>query len=232
MNPARPDGAPVLTIDGPSGAGKGAVSSRVALALGWNVLDSGAVYRCVALAALQRGLSADDESGLIALCRDLELVFEPGAQGIEVSLNGQPLGDALRAEEVGVMSSQVAAIPAVRAALLELQRSFQSEPGLVADGRDMGTVVFPDALVKVFLDASVKERARRRYQQLKDKGEDVTFDRLFRDLEARDRRDRERSASPTIPAEDAVVVDSTRLTLDEVVDRVGQLVRRRLDRMV
>ncbi len=234
MNASSQARAPVLTIDGPSGAGKGAVSSRVARALGWNVLDSGAVYRSVALAALQQGLSARDEAGLVELCRDLPLAFEAGEQGIEVILDGRPLGDALRAEQVSVMSSQVAAIPAVREALLDLQRSFQAEPGLVADGRDMGTVVFPDAEVKIFLDASVTERARRRYQQLKqkgqlkDQGEDVTFDRLFRDLEERDRRDRERAVSPTIPADDAVVVDSTRMTLDEVVNRVEQLVRQGL----
>ena len=234
MSGTRSVGAPVLTIDGPSGAGKGAVSSRVARALGWNVLDSGAVYRTVALAALQRDLSADDEGALVELCRDLRLAFRAGEEGIEVLLDDRAIGDALRAEQVGVMSSQVAAVPAVREALLDLQRSFQAAPGLVADGRDMGTVVFPDAEVKVFLDASVAERARRRYQQLKDKGrlkdkgEDVTFDRLFRDLEDRDRRDRERSVSPTIPADDAVVVDSTCRTLDEVVDRVEGLVRQRL----
>lgn len=228
MNQQSFESAPVLTIDGPSGAGKGAVSSRVARALGWNVLDSGAVYRSVALAALQRGLSADDESRLVELCRDLHLAFQSGEDGIEVILDGRPLGDALRAEKVGVMSSQVAAIPPVRKALLDLQRSFQVTPGLVADGRDMGTVVFPQAEVKVFLDASVAERARRRYQQLKDKGKDVTFDRLFRDLEERDRRDRERAVSPTVPADDAVVVDSTRMTLDEVVDHVEQLVRQGL----
>lgn len=221
---------PVLTIDGPSGAGKGTVASRVARLLGWQVLDSGAVYRCVALAALERELGPEDEDELIALCADLPLRFEAGEQGIEAWLAGKHLGDALRAEAVGVMSSRVAAVPAVRLALLDLQRSFRAEPGLVADGRDMGTVVFPDAPVKVFLDASVEERARRRYRQLKDNGEGVTFDRLFRDLEARDRRDRERPVSPTVPAPDAVVVDSTRLSLEEVVERVGQLVHDRLNK--
>lgn len=219
---------PVLTIDGPSGAGKGAVSSRVARALGWNVLDSGAVYRTVALAVLERDLPLSDEAGLVAVCSDLPLSFMAGEQGIEAHMGGRALGDALRAEAVGAMSSQVAAIPSVRAALLDLQRSFRRPPGLVADGRDMGTVVFPDAPVKVFLDASVEERARRRYLQLKDSGKDVTFDRLFRDLEARDRRDRERAVSPTMPARDALVVDSTRLSLDQVVDQVSSLVRERL----
>jgi CMP/dCMP kinase len=212
--------APVLAIDGPSGAGKGAVSARVATRLGWHVLDSGAVYRSVAAAALDRGLSDQDESGLLELCANLNLSFSAGVDGISVSLDGQPVGQRLRAEEVSVMSSKVAALPAVRAALLDIQRSFRRLPGLVADGRDMGTVVFPDAQIKIFLDASVEERAKRRHKQLKEKGENVIFLRLFRDLEERDRRDRERAVSPTVPADDAVVVDSTHLSLDEVVDRV------------
>ncbi|MFP4207760.1 MAG: (d)CMP kinase [Wenzhouxiangella sp.] len=219
---------PVLTIDGPSGAGKGAVSARVAARLGWNVLDSGAVYRSVALAALDGGVDLTDQNALVALCRDLDLSFSPGQDGIEVSLNGRPLGDALRAEAVGEASSRVAAVPAVRRALLALQRRFRQLPGLVADGRDMGTVVFPDAAIKVFLDASVAERARRRFRQLKANGENVTLDRLMSDLEARDRRDRERAVSPTVPAADAVVVDSTRLDLVEVVERVLGIVRQQL----
>lgn len=218
--------APVLTIDGPSGAGKGAVSARVAAALGWNVLDSGAVYRSVALAALESGVNTRDETALVRLCRNLDLSFRPGEDGIEAYLSGRHLGNALRAEEVGVASSQVASVPAVRSALLDLQRSFCRPPGLVADGRDMGTVVFPEAQAKVFLDASVEERARRRYRQLKEKGEDVIFDRLINDLEQRDRRDRERAVSPTIPADDAVVVDSTSLGLEEVVEQVLGIVRR------
>ncbi|TVS13027.1 MAG: (d)CMP kinase [Wenzhouxiangella sp.] len=217
---------PVLTIDGPSGAGKGTVSARVAVELGWNVLDSGAVYRSVAHAALERGVAVDDEARLVELCGTLDLSFSPASDGVKACLNGRELGDALRSEEVGVMSSRVAAIPSVRRALLELQRSFRRPPGLVADGRDMGTVVFEDAPVKVFLDASVQERARRRHLQLKEKGESVTFDRLFRDLEARDRRDRERSVAPTLPAQDAVIVDSTSMSLDEVVARIISLVRR------
>ena len=220
--------APVLTIDGPSGAGKGSVSARVSARLSWHVLDSGAVYRCVALAALRAGVNLEDEAALVALCRDLDLTFSAGAEGIEASLDGHALGEALRDEAVGQASSRVAAVPAVRAALLELQRRFRRPPGLVADGRDMGTVVFPDATVKVFLDASVEERARRRYKQLKENNEDVTFDRLLDDLEARDRRDRERSVSPTLPAADAVVVDSTRLSLDKVVEQVMRIVDERV----
>ncbi|NDY95403.1 (d)CMP kinase [Wenzhouxiangella limi] len=215
---------PVLTIDGPSGAGKGAVSARVAGHLGWNVLDSGAVYRSVALAALEADVDLTDEAALVELCSQVDLEFFAGPEGIEASLGGRPLGDALRAEAVGEASSRVAAVPVVRAALLSLQRRFRRPPGLVADGRDMGTVVFPDATVKVFLDASVEERARRRYRQLKENGEDVTFDRLLSDLEARDRRDRERAVSPTVAAADAVVVDSTDLSLVEVVERVVAIV--------
>jgi CMP/dCMP kinase len=219
---------PVLTIDGPSGAGKGAVSARVATSLGWRVLDSGAVYRSVAAAALDRGLDPDDESGLVNLCGNLDLSFSAGQDGIAVCLDGQPVEEKLRTEEVSAMSSKVAALPAVRSALLDLQRSFRCPPGLVADGRDMGTVVFPDATIKVFLDASVEERANRRYKQLKDKGENVKFLRLFRDIEARDRRDRERAVSPTVAADDAVVIDSTTLTLEQVVENVLSEVRRRI----
>lgn len=230
MSTNETNAAPVLTIDGPSGAGKGAVSARVASQLGWNVLDSGAVYRSVALAALEAGVDLADHAALVELCSVLDLTFSPGADGIEASLGGRSLGDALRAEAVGEASSRVAAVPAVRAALLSLQRRFRRPPGLVADGRDMGTVVFPDAQVKVFLDASVEERARRRFRQLKENGKDVTFDRLLGDLEARDRRDRERAVSPTVPAADAVVVDSTELSLVEVVERVVMIVDERVRR--
>jgi cytidylate kinase len=221
----RENEVPVITIDGPSGAGKGAVSSRCASALGFHMLDSGAVYRSVAVAALDRGIEADDIPGLLRLCSGLDLEFLPGAGGISVHLDGVPVDDRLRRESVSVMSSRIAVQPDVRAALLALQRSYRRPPGLVADGRDMGTIVFPDATVKIFLDASVRERAQRRYKQLKDKGESVTFSRLFRDLEARDRRDRERAVAPTVPAADAVLVDSTDLSLEEVVDRILRIVR-------
>lgn len=214
---------PVLTIDGPSGAGKGAVSARVAEALGWHLLDSGAVYRAVALAAIDGGVDADDEAALVALCRKLDLDFRAGEDGIEVLLDGRPVGERLRSEQVSRAASQVASQPAVRRALLGLQRRFRRAPGLVADGRDMGTVVFPDAPIKVFLDAGVEERARRRYKQLKEKGESVKFSRLFHDLAERDRRDRERAVSPTVPAPDAVVIDSTELALDEVVGKLLDL---------
>lgn len=221
------DQPPVLTIDGPSGAGKGAVSAAVARRLGWNALDSGAVYRSVALAALERDVSAGDEAGLVELTRNLELTFRAGSDGIDVLLEGREVGDSLRTEAVSAMASKVAAMPAVRAALLELQRAYRHAPGLVADGRDMGTIVFPDAELKLFLEASVEERAKRRYKQLKEKGESVILSRLFRDMQARDRRDRERSVAPTVPAGDAVVVDSTRLSLDQVIEHVVGLARQR-----
>jgi len=229
--PGRPaEQAPVLTIDGPSGAGKGAASACVAEALGWHLLDSGAVYRSVAVAALDRGVAVDDEAALVRLSADLDLAFQSGADGIEVVLDGRSVDERLRSEEVSVASSRVAAIPAVRKALLDLQRSFRRWPGLVADGRDMGTIVFADAPVKVFLHASVEERARRRYKQLKDKGESVIFSRLFRDLEERDRRDRERAVAPTVPAADAEVIDSTSMPLAAVVERILEIVRKRLAR--
>ncbi|MDT8449463.1 MAG: (d)CMP kinase [Wenzhouxiangellaceae bacterium] len=223
------DRVPVLTVDGPSGAGKGAVSAALARRLGWNVLDSGAVYRAVALAALERGVDPEDEDALISLAEDLELDFRSGDDGIDVLLDGREIGKRLRTEAVSLTASKVAARPAVRAALLALQRRCRRPPGLVADGRDMGTVVFPDAEIKVFLEASVEERAKRRYKQLKQKGENVILSRLFRDMQARDRRDRERAVSPTVPAPDAVVVDSTRLSLEEVIEQVAELVRQRLE---
>jgi len=219
---------PVLTIDGPSGAGKGAVSAIVAARLGWHLLDSGAVYRAVALAALDRGVDPDDDPALVALCESLDLQFRAGEDGITVLLEGRPVDERLRSETVSLMASKVASRSAVRRALLGLQRQFRQPPGLVADGRDMGTVVFSDAPVKVFLDASVEERARRRHKQLKEKGESVKFSRLFHDLAERDRRDRERAVSPTVPASDAVVIDSTELTLEAVVERILDRVAERL----
>lgn len=220
--------APVLTIDGPSGAGKGTVAARVAERLGWHLLDSGAVYRAMALKALEAGVAAEDEAGLLRLAAAMELDFRTTPRGVEVVLDGKARGAALRSEEVSQMASKVAVQPALRAALLETQRQLRRPPGLVADGRDMGTVVFPEASCKVFLDASIEERARRRHEQLKQQGENVIFDRLFRDLDERDRRDRERAVAPTVPAADAQVVDSTDLTIDQVVERVLKLVSERL----
>ena len=214
------DRVPVLTIDGPSGAGKGAVSATVARALGWNVLDSGAVYRAVALAALERGVDSSDETGLVALARRLPLAFRAGGDGIDVLLDGREIGNALRTEAVSVMASRVASLGPVRDALLALQRDCRKSPGLVADGRDMGTVVFPDAPLKVFLDASVEERAERRYQQLKGQGESVDRAAVLAALRARDERDRNRPVAPLRPAADAVIIDSSELSIDAVLGLV------------
>jgi len=211
--------APVIAIDGPSGVGKGAVSAALAGSLGWHLLDSGAVYRAVALAAEDRGLGAENAEPLVALCGNLDLHFRAHSGGISVLVDGAVVDDRLRSEAVSRTASKVAAIPQVRHALLALQRSFRQPPGLIADGRDMGTVVFPDAQLKIFLTASPEERANRRYKQLKDKGEDVILERLFSDIAERDRRDRERSVSPTVPADDAIVIDSTSMSLDAVIER-------------
>jgi cytidylate kinase len=193
------------------------VASAIAQRLGWHVLDSGALYRAVGLAAMQRGLDEANPEALVSLCDGLGLSFRAGEGGIEAWLEGRSVDDQLRQGPVSQMASRVAAVPAVRAALLAFQRSFRQAPGLVADGRDMGTVVFADAPLKFFLEAAPEERARRRYKQLKDKGENVTFDGLCREITERDRRDRQRSVSPTVPAGDAVIIDSTHLDLDEVV---------------
>jgi len=218
---------PVLTMDGPSGAGKGAVSAALARRLNWHALDSGAVYRSVALAALERRVAPEDVAALVALTHSVHLCFRAGCDAIDVYLDDRDVGDSLRTEAVSLMASQVAAIPDVRTALLELQRGYRQPPGLVADGRDMGTIVFPNAGLKVFLDASVEERANRRYKQLKEKGESVMLSRLFRDMQARDRRDRERAIAPTVPADDAVIVDSTNMSLHEVIEHVVDLAQRR-----
>jgi len=220
---------PVLAIDGPSGSGKGTIARQAALALGWHLLDSGALYRLVGLAADRRGIDLGSESELAALAGNLDIRFDVGADGAElVRLDGQDVSRALRTEECGRLASAVAALPAVREALLGLQRGFRKWPGLVADGRDMGTHVFPDATVKVFLTASVDERARRRYKQLKDKGIDVSLAALSRDIAARDKRDTERSVAPLKPADDARVLDSSQLTIAEVtrivLDWVGESV--------
>ena len=216
--------APVIAIDGPSGVGKGSVSAALAAALGWQLLDSGAVYRALALAAADRGIGADEPAKLVALAADVDLAFQTQHGGIGVVIDGVSVDDRLRGEAVSQMASKVASIPEVRQALLALQRSFRQPPGLIADGRDMGTVVFPDAQVKIFLTASPEERAQRRYKQLKEKGEDVILARLLSDIAERDRRDRERAVSPTIPAGDATVIDSTSMPLSEVVEQALALV--------
>ncbi len=218
---------PVVTIDGPSGSGKGTIADRVARCLGFALLDSGAFYRLLALAALRSGVAADDEPALVALARGLDVRFEPAPGGPpRPILDGEDVERAVRSEACGQTASRVAAVPAVREALLERQRALRRVPGLVADGRDMGTIVFPDAQVKIFLDASVRERAQRRHKQLIEKGIDVSLKRLFDEIEARDRRDRERPVAPLRPAEDAVSIDTTGLSVDEVVERVLEVAAR------
>ena len=233
MPPATPASIPVIAIDGPSGVGKGTVAAAVAHRLGWHLLDSGALYRAVALVASRRGLDQRDGPALANLIGGLDVVFSP--RGVAVAGVDETL--AIRDDAVGGAASTVAAIPEVRTALLATQHRFREPPGLVADGRDMGTVVFPDAAAKIFLTASAESRARRRLSQLQDmyrlneslpggrvsrRSQPVLpkFDALLRELEARDARDRERTVSPLVPAPDAHTVDTTAMTIDEVVSTV------------
>ena len=221
--------APVLAIDGPSGSGKGTVSRLVADALGWHLLDSGALYRLVGLAAQRHGISLEDEAGLENLARGLDVVFQGEGEATRVLLEGDDVSDAIRTEQAGNSASRVAALPGVRTALLERQRAFRTPPGLVADGRDMGSVVFPDAEIKVFLTASPEERAKRRYKQLKEKGFSGSLSALSEEIAERDRRDASRAVAPLKPAPDAVQIDTTGVGIDQVVERVLTLVRAQHD---
>ena len=216
MNSDLSFGVPVVTIDGPSGAGKGTLAAAIAEARGWHLLDSGALYRIIAVVALRQGVSLSDAALLAALCSELQIVFGAGS----VTVNGDDLTDAIRTEDVGSAASVVAALPPVREAILTLQKAFRRAPGLVADGRDMGTVVFPDAPVKIFLDASAEARAERRYNQLKNKGLSVKFPTLLEQIQERDARDRERAVAPLRPAEDALIIDSSQMSIDAVVATV------------
>lgn len=215
---------PVIAVDGPGGSGKGVITERLASHLGWHLLDSGALYRLTALAITNKQLSLDNEDELGDLAVNIDIHFESGVNGVTALLDGQDVTDRIRSEDNGDLASRVAAIPAVRAALAGRQRRFRQLPGLVADGRDMGTVIFPDAELKIFLTASAQVRAERRYKQLKQKGESVNLTRLFREIEARDLRDQSRSIAPLRPAEDAVIIDSTKLNIDEVFEKVVSLI--------
>jgi cytidylate kinase len=212
---------PVITIDGPSGAGKGTVAHLLAGKLGWHLLDSGALYRVTAYACEVDGVGLADESAVAEVARHLQLRFVRADSGeVLVYYRDQDCSRAIRTEEGGRGASTVGAMPLVREALLRRQRDFRQAPGLVADGRDMGTVVFPDAPLKFFLIASAEERAQRRYKQLKDKGENVNLARLLRDIQERDERDRSRSVSPLLPADDAIVIDSSATPIDAVFANV------------
>lgn len=221
---ANAEPVPVITIDGPVGSGKGTIAARLARRLGWNLLDSGALYRLVALQALRQGVAQDDAAGLGALAENLEatVTFEHGV--LRVYLDGADVTGELRVEAVSNLASRVAALPVVRQALARPQRDAAKAPGLVADGRDMGTVVFPDAALKIYLTATVRARAERRYKQLKEKGESVNLPRLFRDLEKRDQRDTNRAVAPLEPAADAILLDSTDLSVDQVLKKILKLV--------
>ncbi|MBV2133965.1 (d)CMP kinase [Pseudomonas sp. MAP12] len=215
--------APVVTIDGPSGSGKGTVCSRLARQLGWHLLDSGALYRLLALAAGRHGIALDNEAALETLAANLDVQFvaaQEGLHGQRILLEGEEVGDELRTEQAGAGASQVAVLPGVRTALLQRQRDFRVAPGLVADGRDMGTVVFGDAPLKIFLTASAEERARRRYLQLKDKVSGVNLTSLLEEIRARDERDMQRSVAPLKPASDAILLDSTELSIEQVLERI------------
>ncbi|GHE90515.1 (d)CMP kinase [Thalassotalea profundi] len=212
---------PVITIDGPSGAGKGTAARLVAEKLGWHLLDSGAIYRVLAVASQHHHLGVEEEEPLIPIAAHLDVQFEISSSGeSKVILEGENVTEIIRTEEIGELASKVAAFPRVREALLRRQRAFKSAPGLVADGRDMGTVVFTTAPVKVFLTASAEERAQRRFNQLKAKGFDVKIGRLLDDIRQRDERDQNRKVAPLIPAEGALMLDSTDLSIDEVVDKI------------
>lgn len=217
---------PVLTIDGPAGSGKGTVAERVAKQLGWHILDSGALYRLVAVAAEKKGISFDDDTNLAELAEKLDAVFLPcEGGGVEVRLDGDDVTEEIRTEACGCAASQVAAKAGVRNALLDRQRRYLSAPGLVADGRDMGTVVFSSATAKIFLTASAEERAKRRFNQLNDKGLDVTLSGLILDIQERDERDMNRIEAPLRAASDAITIDTSNLSIDNVVAQVIEVVK-------
>lgn len=220
---------PVITVDGPSGSGKGTVCRLLAEKLGWDVLDSGAIYRVLALAAIHHQITDLNEEALLPLAANLDVQFlidtDTGAG--KIILEGEDVSKSIRTEEVGGAASQIAALPSVREALLRRQRAFRSESGLVADGRDMGTVVFPDAQLKVYLTASAEERANRRYLELKQRGLDVKIDTLLVDIKTRDERDMNRPVAPLVPADDAIVIDTTEIDAHKAFEAILALCEQR-----
>lgn len=220
------DAVPVITLDGPSGSGKGTIARELAEQLGWHRLDSGALYRVTALAATRAGVPLDQAPALARLARGLAIRFDGDGGGPDrIWLGGADVGAEIRGEDCGAAASRIAALPEVRAALVDLQRGFRQAPGLVADGRDMGTVIFPDAALKIFLTASAEERARRRHKQLKEQGVDVSLAALSAEITERDARDSAREVAPLKPADDAITVDTTGTSIAEVVDRLMSLAR-------
>ena len=217
---------PVITVDGPSGSGKGTVCRLLADKLGWDVLDSGAIYRVLSLAALHHQIALDNEEALVPLAANLDVQFLVDSQtnAGKVILEGEDVTSTIRNEEVGAAASKVAALPRVREALLRRQRAFKTERGLIADGRDMGTVVFQDAPLKIYLTASAQERARRRFVELNERGHDVTLSGLLQDIQARDERDMNRTVAPLVPADDAIEIDTSELNAQQVFDKVITLV--------
>ena len=219
---------PVITVDGPSGAGKGTISSLLAKKLGWHFLDSGAIYRVLAIASVHHQIQADDEVALLPLASGLDVNFETSDLGTKIILEGEDVTDTIRTENVGAIASKIASLPSIREALLRRQRAFSQAPGLVADGRDMGTVVFPNAEVKIFLTASAEQRSQRRFDQLKGKGFDVSMSRLLADIQARDQRDVNRTVAPLVSAKDALVIDSTSLDVGQVYEKIEEFIGDRL----
>ncbi|MEZ9763431.1 (d)CMP kinase [Vibrio splendidus] len=225
-----PSQSPVITVDGPSGAGKGTLCMLLADKLGFHLLDSGAIYRVLALAAIHHGVDTESEDALVPLATHLDVQFIAEGDLVKVILEGEDVSGELRKEETGMAASKVAALPRVREALLRRQRAFSAAPGLVADGRDMGTVVFTQAEAKIFLDASAEERASRRLKQLQQKGLDVKFDDLLSEIQERDDRDRNRPVAPLRPAEDALVLDSTSMNIEQVVEKALHYIESKLAR--
>lgn len=222
--------APVITIDGPGGSGKGTICRLVAQKLGWHLLDSGAIYRVLALAAIHHNIAPEDEEALQPLAAHLDVQFTCDEQSnVRITLEGENVSHTIRTEQVGSVASKIASLPRVREALLRRQRAFRESPGLVADGRDMGTVVFPGAEVKIFLTADATERARRRYLELKQKGLDVNIDDLLNEIQTRDERDMNRAVAPLKPAADAYMLDSTNKTIDQVLEEVLSFAKKQLN---